>query len=259
MSRGPGQLQRSIVRKLDAAKDQELPIRELRRSLGNSDRSNFRRAIRGLLERDMIEEIGKGVGSRVKLAMRGRMAAYAMKHLSKPRPDPRKELRRKRNELWREFVEAKWESQRLRREKAARYPQWLSYERRSGRKHGLTQLRILAALWYCADPLDAGLPVRTVKAIVGGEKANTRRAIRNLILRGDLDQTPDGERIRLSEGLLDEYWKMMVPAAHILLMLVDPIDEDEAWEIVRKDGEELPVVFSGGYDRQNGPNLAWRS
>ena len=56
MSRGPGSLQQRICDVLDATDDPELPLRELRRRLGEPDRSNLRRAIRGLLERGILEE-----------------------------------------------------------------------------------------------------------------------------------------------------------------------------------------------------------
>ncbi|MBA3953119.1 MAG: hypothetical protein H0X57_14725, partial [Rubrobacter sp.] len=56
MSRGLGGLQRRVCEVLHAAENGELPLRELRRRLGDPDRSNLRRAIRGLLERGMVEE-----------------------------------------------------------------------------------------------------------------------------------------------------------------------------------------------------------
>ena len=37
-----------------------------------------------------------------------------------------------------------------------------------------------------------------VKAIVGGDPANARRAIRSLLERGLLEESADGRRIRLS-------------------------------------------------------------
>jgi hypothetical protein len=56
MSRGLGDLQRRVCEVLYVDGDGELPLRELRRRLGDPDRSNLRRAIRGLLERGMVEE-----------------------------------------------------------------------------------------------------------------------------------------------------------------------------------------------------------
>ena len=55
MSRGLGILQRRICEELFATEGHELPLRELRRQLGEPNRSNLRRAIRGLLERDLVE------------------------------------------------------------------------------------------------------------------------------------------------------------------------------------------------------------
>jgi hypothetical protein len=49
VSRGLGILQRRVCEALEGTEDQELPLRELRRRLGDPDRSNVRRAIRGLL------------------------------------------------------------------------------------------------------------------------------------------------------------------------------------------------------------------
>lgn len=63
MSRGLGSLQRGICESLAAAEGHELPLRELRRRLGEPDRSNLRRAIRGLLERSLVEESHSGRSS----------------------------------------------------------------------------------------------------------------------------------------------------------------------------------------------------
>jgi len=63
VSRGLGSLQRGICESLAAAKGYELPLRELRRRLGEPDRSNLRRAIRGLLERSLVEESHSGSSS----------------------------------------------------------------------------------------------------------------------------------------------------------------------------------------------------
>ena len=79
MSRGLGSLQRGICESLAAAEGHELLLRELRRCLGEPDRSNLRRAIRGLLERSLVEESHSGSSSG------GRAAAGA--HLFGPSPD----------------------------------------------------------------------------------------------------------------------------------------------------------------------------
>jgi CP family cyanate transporter-like MFS transporter len=90
MSRGLGDLQRRVCEVLYVDGDGELPLRELRRRLGDPDRSNLRRAIRGLLERGMVEEqSGPGGEQRVALevwtyiAMGGDRPAFLA-----VRPDP---------------------------------------------------------------------------------------------------------------------------------------------------------------------------
>jgi hypothetical protein len=67
VSRGFGGLQRRVCEVLYADGDGELPLRELRRRLGDPDRSNLRRAIRGLLERGTVEESEPGGEQRVAL------------------------------------------------------------------------------------------------------------------------------------------------------------------------------------------------
>src|SRR5687767_9946590 len=67
LSRGLGVLQRQICEALDGAEGGELALRELRRRLGEPDRSNVRRAIRGLLERKIVVELREGNERRVGL------------------------------------------------------------------------------------------------------------------------------------------------------------------------------------------------
>ena len=64
-------MQRRICDVLYASENGELPLRELRRRLGEPDRSNVRRAIRGLLEREIVEESGSGGQRRVSLTVWG--------------------------------------------------------------------------------------------------------------------------------------------------------------------------------------------
>ena len=71
MSRGLGVLQRRVCAVLYAADDQGLALRELRRRLGEPDRSNLRRAIRGLVQREIVEESGSGGERRVLLTVWG--------------------------------------------------------------------------------------------------------------------------------------------------------------------------------------------
>jgi hypothetical protein len=100
VSRGLGSLQRGICESLAAAEGHELPLRELRRRLGEPDRSNLRRAIRGLLERSLVEEShsgsSSGGGRRLALTSSGllRMRPPAPVHpLYRPRMSIRAQLR----------------------------------------------------------------------------------------------------------------------------------------------------------------------
>ena len=60
-------MQRRVCEVLDGAEGNEVALRELRRRLGEPDRSNLRRAIRGLLEREIVEESRVGGTRRVGL------------------------------------------------------------------------------------------------------------------------------------------------------------------------------------------------
>ena len=66
-------MQRRVCEVLDAAEGNKLPLRELRRRLGEPDRSNLRRAIRGLLEREIVEEFRYGGKRHVGLTFWGYM------------------------------------------------------------------------------------------------------------------------------------------------------------------------------------------
>ena len=95
------------------------------------------------------------------------------------------------------------------------------------------QQRILYLLWEYSDTLEEGLPVTAVKEIVGGDRSNTRRAIRTLLLRGNLDESEDGERIRLSYSTAR--WFSYIPPFPI-----EPINDERAREILRTHhGEDL--------------------
>lgn len=255
MSRGLGSLQRNILAILDAAEGRELPIRELRRRLGDPDQANTKRATRGLLRRGFLEEIGEGVGSRLSLTFSGALVAYTLFRAPYKRTDKQpgyiKELRRKYDELSGWVVECRREARHLRQEKRALFPVWVGYPYRPARSPGPTQRKIIRILWEHADPLDAGLAVRALKRIVGGDRSNVRRAIRGLLQYGYLDQTPDGERLRISEGLLNDYAGMMYPEAFVRLSADAP---DERWvrEVLWEHGEELHVVGFGVDCRENG-------
>jgi hypothetical protein len=64
-------LQRRVCAVLYTADDQGLAPRELRRRLGEPDRSNLHRAIRGLLRREIVEESGSGGERRLALTVWG--------------------------------------------------------------------------------------------------------------------------------------------------------------------------------------------
>ena len=117
-----------------------------------------------------------------------------------------------------------------REKKAAERPKWFRYHHRFVRNRlpGQTQRRILSVLWEYSDPMDEGLPVTVVKAIVGGDRSNTRRAIRALLFRRLLDESENGERIRLSSIAASSFSLMgfwMIPE--------ESIDGERAEEILR--------------------------
>jgi DNA-binding IclR family transcriptional regulator len=178
VSRGLGILQHRVCEALADAEDQELPLRELRRRLGDPDRSNLRRAIRGLLERELVEETGPAGVPRVALTFWGHAFAGA---------DTGADLR-------------PGDTRRVWRGGPAGGVHWFGFEHLPVRDRppGETQRMVLAALCENAGAPEEGLPVAEVKAIVGGDAANTRRAIRSLLGRGLLEESADGRRIRLS-------------------------------------------------------------
>ena len=197
MSRGLGNLQRRVCEVLYAAGNGELPLRELRRRLGDPDRSNLRRAIRGLLERGMVEESDLSGEQRVALevwtyiAMGDRPAFLAV------RPDPTHGgagRPRGATEDAPEHVRRRPLPGRPGR------PGWFRYEPSFARDRplGETQGAILGALHRYAKPPQEGLPVTSVKMLVGADRSNLRRAIRTLLLRGLLEESEGGERVRLS-------------------------------------------------------------
>ena len=144
--------------------------------------------------------------------------------LPKARPNPRAEFRKRRKELERALAE-----KRARREaEATEGPKWFRYEGRFTRRRypGPMQRCVLAVLWEYADPVDEGLPLIAVKAIVGGDRSNTRRAIRTLLLRGEIEECEDGQRIRLA--FATALWFTILPP-----IPPEPIDGERAREILR--------------------------
>jgi hypothetical protein len=98
---------------------------------------------------------------------------------------------------------------------------------RRGRSPGPNQRSVLYVLWKYADPVDEGLPVGTVKAIVGGDRSNTRRAIRTLLRRGELEEFEDGKRVRLSRSAAFRFSSNSPPT------LEHPPDEVRAAKILK--------------------------
>jgi hypothetical protein len=240
MSRGLGALQRRACEVLYAAEGHQLPLRELRRQLGEPDRSNLRRAIRGLLRRGLVEVPRSEGGRRVGLTSSG---------LLRMRPPPVRDLQRppihivgpSLRERLRALVEAGEEEERRRQEaevaaSPAIGPSRDGNEHGSGRRRpqGPTQNRVLYVLWKYADPVDEGLPVSTLKAIVGGDRSNTRRAIRTLLLSGELEETGDGERVRLSHSAVSRF-SSLPPT------LEDPLDEERVAKILRAHRGDGPT------------------
>ena len=231
-------LQRRVCEVLEGAEGNEVALRELRRKLGEPDRSNLRRAIRGLLEREIVEESRVGDERRVGLTSWDDV-------FPKPSPEPSPEAFRPRARRQsrtggskRELEEALEEARRVLRVEPAGRISGLRSRRRLVRKRevGETQGRILGALWNYSDLLERGLPVSAVKALVGGDRSNTRRAIRTLLLNGSLAEIEGGERIRLSSRLVAYYWFVGlrgVPSA--------PVGDERAEEILRAHGGVGPT------------------
>ena len=197
MSRGLGGLQRRVCEVLYADGDGELPLRELRRRLGDPDRSNLRRAIRGLLERGMVQEADPGGEQRVALDVWTYIAmGDRPTFLGRP-PNP------PNGGAGRPGGAAEDAPETVRRRPlpgGPGRPVWFRYEHSFARDRplGETQRAILGALHRYAKPPQEGLPVTTVKMLVGADRSNLRRAIRTLLLRGLLEESERGERVRLS-------------------------------------------------------------
>jgi hypothetical protein len=217
-------LQRDAYEVVYAAEDHELPVRELRRQLGEPNRSNLRRAIRGLLKRGLMEESRSGEERCVKLTFWGVLFAEP----PPPKAPPRASIPARLRALKREWEE---EERQLELEEGV----WIGYEHSFVRRRSLgpMQRRVLYVLWEYSDPLERGLPVTVVKAIVGGNRSNARRAIRTLLLRGLLDESEDGERVRLSPFAVFRYSS----GGEWLIKPDEPIDDERAMEILRTQGE----------------------
>ncbi len=178
MSRGLGGLQRRVCEVLYVDGDGELPLRELRRRLGDHpDRSNLRRAIRGLLERGMVEEQSDPGGEqRVALevwtyiAMGDRPAFLAARpgptHGGAGRPGGAAE-------------DAPEPGHRIPLPGKPEGPRWFRYEHSflRDRPLGETQRAILGALHKYAKSPQEGISLTFVKVFVDADRSNLRRAV----------------------------------------------------------------------------------
>ena len=218
-------MQRRVCEVLYDAEGYELPLREIRRRLGQLDRSNLRRGIRGLLQRGLVKEV-LSEERHLKLTRRGVLGQRPLPKI----PPPRVSIRTRMREELRAMREAREEERRRVEAEMAKGPRWVGYEHRFVRRRspGPTQDRVLSVLWGYADPLDEGLPVTAVKAIVGGNRSNTRRAIRTLLLRGEIDETEEGERIRLSRSNALWFSWSLPP------ILKEPIDDRHARAVLKR-------------------------
>jgi DNA-binding MarR family transcriptional regulator len=226
MSKGFGPVQCRVLAVLyeEAAKE-GLSISHLKALVGG-DRSNLRRAIRTLTQRRLVEEATVESERLIRLTFIGELKA--MPPLPKKEPDPLAELRAKWKE---EDRERALEKERARLQ-AAEGPTWLHYEHCPIRRRlpGLTQERVLAVLWEYPDPVDEGLPVSVVKAIVSGDRSNTRRAIRTLLLCGKIEESEDSRHVRLSFGSALLF--SIIPPIQL-----EPIDEERERAILRANGD----------------------
>ena len=226
-----------MLGELCGAEGHELPIRSVRHRLGEPDRSNLRRVVRGLRRRDLVYE-PDGLPPSLDLTMWGVFVMSPMPEHS----DPLADYRQKWARIQAEIAEARIKENRRREAKIARYPAWIRYDSIAERETipGPLQNRVLAVLYKYADPPDAGLPVVAVKAIMGGERSNVRRAIRTLLARARLDETPDGERIRLSEPTLEHYAEVM-PA---LSLTMERFDKELVEDVLAAYGEDVRALRS---------------
>ncbi|MDP9439467.1 MAG: hypothetical protein M3P49_12115 [Actinomycetota bacterium] len=232
MGRGLGATQRRVLDALKGASaDEGLLVVELKSRVGG-DRSNARRAILALASRRLIEEAEIGGERRVRPTFWGILA-------SSPPPEPEDPLAdlKALKAKWAEEARERAAKKELAREKARREalegPWWYGYAPRIVRRRhpGPTQRTILAVLWGFADPLDSGLPILAVKAVVrdslGTDRSNIRRAIRSLLLlSGTIEVSEDGERIRLAEKTAFRF--CIIPPVS-----PEPIDEERTRAILR--------------------------
>jgi hypothetical protein len=201
-------LQQRILFVLEGAGEGLFPY-EIRRELGasSSDRSNVRRAIRGLIDRGLVDEDH----GRLVLTLGGSLRAHSL--LEGPCdddvPDALEEGRERRRDVEAAMAVLRAENEERRQVHREMEALWdksgCSFERR--RFPGPNQLRIIAVVVRYAENPQLGLPKGAVWRIAGGKKANMLRAIRTLIRQGRLEQTKDGKRLRLAGWAMSWVWE----------------------------------------------------
>jgi hypothetical protein len=219
-------LQRGVCDVLSAAEGNKLPLRELRRRLGEPDRSNLRRAMRSLLEREIVEEYRLGGKRHIELTFWGSVYVSNLRAIRRRRRPI--SLTTELAEAMSAKREAREAERRVREAEDAKWIREAGSERRFVRRRaaGPTQRRILQVLWEYSEPLEEGLPITAVKAIVGGDRSNARRAIKTLVLRGELEESKHGKRIRLSRSTASSL-------AVLTPLPLGPADDERAREILR--------------------------
>lgn len=232
MSRGLGSLQRRVCETLVGADGEEnlaLSLRELSGRLGEPDRSNLHRGIAGLLRRGIVEETWSRGERRFRLTFWGDLRMhFGAERRRRTRPTRPRRARR-------------WEKERAASGEEMGGPEaeaseggtrWVNREPRlplRRRPPSEAYKRILSLLWEYAKPWDEGLPVAAVKEIVGGDRSNTRRAIRTLLSRGKLEESKDGKRIRLSPSAAYVFSFAPLPP-----MPDEPVNHEHAKAVLRR-------------------------
>ena len=221
--------QREIMAALGETESGLFPF-EIRKRIGSTDRPSTRKSIRSLEGRGLVESENDG---RIHLTIWGKLC-LSFQNLP-DEPDPVKEWRREIRECEAALRSEIEEGRRRYLEEEARWkhPE-PTYERRRW-PGGANQLRVIAVLVRYAQDPQWGLPRVSVRRIAGGEKANILRAIRTLIKRGTLQETKDGERLRLRPSFDSFLWDIAPD-------LIDPPLNDRRAKVVLEELGEL----SGG-------------
>ena len=194
-------MQRSICVVLCDSAEGELPLRELRRRLGEPDRSNLRRAIRGLLEREILEETSPVGEPRVALTV----WSYIGMITQLASPEGRQAFITGSRETERAAGCGAKTGRRRRQAGTGGGSEGFRHGHRSvhNRPLGETQRLVLEALHRHTRSPQRGLPVIFVRTIVDADRSNLRRAIRTLLLRRLIEELDDGRRIRLTPSGVD--------------------------------------------------------